>query len=152
MQHTLQFTARGNHVLPRRAVAKCDQKHTSVVLYVQTIWSKAVCPGIAPGWAQYQDIRVGSQCSVRYVSVCRRILTQFTHPSIHAIEAGFLQSRRYQLTYDESNFDSRRGGATCVLTDPVDHPTSYPTNNADSSIGERLHEDASFKKPKNRDT
>jgi len=69
------------------------------------------------------------------------------HPSIHATAAGFLQSGRYQLTYDESNFDFRQqekkfDNLQSVLTDPEEHPTSYPMNYGDSSIRERLHKDA----------
>ena len=36
------------------------------------------------------------------------LLRQITHPSIHATEVGFLQSGRYKLKYEESNFDSRQ--------------------------------------------
>jgi len=97
--------------------------------------------------AQYQDIRSTKmqsvQCTLRVY--LQRIIMQFTNPSIHATEAGFLQSGRYQLNYDESNFDFRQlkkkknDNFQSVLTDPEEHPTSYPTNYRDSSIRERLH-------------
>jgi len=58
-------------------------------------------PGAIPGYTGRRRSRPKcSQCTVCYVSGCKRILTQFTHPSIRATEAGFLQSERYQLTYD----------------------------------------------------
>ena len=146
-----------SHSLPEETLF-CSERRFQSETQISCCMSKPSgprsTPGAIPGHTGRRRSRPkSSQCGVRYVSVCKRILIPFTHPSIHATEAGFLQSGRYQPTHDESNFDFRQQGEggdhlQSVLTDPEEHPTSYPMNNGDSSIGERLHKDGTFKRPK----